>query len=51
MASPTKKADPLPIEMTDAGVEAFFFPERNNPQKFGRSCEFGVAIVCMCING
>jgi hypothetical protein len=47
MACPAKKANPSPVEMTDVGVEAFLFPERNNPQKFGRGCEFGVAIVCM----
>jgi hypothetical protein len=45
MVGPVKNAERSPVENADAGIVASLYPEQNNPQKFGRDCDFGVAIV------
>jgi hypothetical protein len=45
MVGLVKTADRSPVENADSGIVASLFPEQNNPQKFGRDCDFGVAIV------
>jgi hypothetical protein len=45
MAGQGKNADGSPVEMMEASAEASLFSERDDPKKFGRGCEFRVAIV------